>query len=133
MPEDFINRGGFVHMDRPVVLLSAILDLLRHTKPVFLRGEGTLATSPEETPNPESRLWLPGSSRPRTVLPACARPSGASSTASSRWWTFPVEDSTHWVVAYHFILGFPIIFSKLLNVMTEPRLYNMERPSPWLK
>lgn len=42
--EDFITRGGFLKMDRPMEMFSGILDLLRHEKPVFLNDDGTLTT-----------------------------------------------------------------------------------------
>lgn len=46
-PRDFINRGGFLEMSRPLTMLSGILDLLRNEKPLFLGGDGTLSTSTE--------------------------------------------------------------------------------------
>lgn len=42
--EDFITRGGFLKMDRPLEMLAGILDLLRHEKPIFLNDDGTLTT-----------------------------------------------------------------------------------------
>ena len=45
--KDFINRGGFLQMDRPMAMLSGMLDLLRNEKPLFLHGDGTLSTSSE--------------------------------------------------------------------------------------
>ena len=42
---DFIARGGFLHMDRPMEMLPAILDLLRHEKKLVLQEDGTLSTS----------------------------------------------------------------------------------------
>lgn len=51
---DFITRGGFLRMDRPLELFSGILDLLRHEKPLFLHGNGTLSTSPEPAGEEES-------------------------------------------------------------------------------
>ena len=42
--EDFITRGGFLKMDRPMEMFSGILDLLRHEKPVYLNDDGTLTT-----------------------------------------------------------------------------------------
>ncbi len=45
--EDFITRGGFLKMDRPLEMFAGILDLLRHEKPVFLNDDGTLTTSLE--------------------------------------------------------------------------------------
>ena len=45
--KDFIDRGGFLQMDRPLVMFSGILDLLRNEKPLFLHGDGTLSTSSE--------------------------------------------------------------------------------------
>lgn len=45
--EDFIARGGFLKMDRPLEMFAGILDLLRHEKPVFLNDDGTLTTSLE--------------------------------------------------------------------------------------
>ena len=44
---DFINRGGFLQMDRPLVMFSGMLDLLRNEKPLFLHDDGTLSTSLE--------------------------------------------------------------------------------------
>lgn len=45
--KDFITRGGFLQMDRPLEMLPAILDLLRHESPLFLQDDGTLSTSAE--------------------------------------------------------------------------------------
>jgi hypothetical protein len=45
--KDFINRGGFLQMDRSLAMFSGILDLLRNEKPLFLHGDGTLSTSLE--------------------------------------------------------------------------------------
>lgn len=45
--QDFITRGGFLQMDRPLVMFSGILDLLHSEKPLFLHGDGTLSTSLE--------------------------------------------------------------------------------------
>lgn len=42
---DFITRGGFLQMDRPLEMLPAVLDLLRHEKKLVLQGDGTLSTS----------------------------------------------------------------------------------------
>jgi len=44
---DFINRGGSLEMLRPLTMFSGVLDMLRNEKPVFLREDGTLATSLE--------------------------------------------------------------------------------------
>lgn len=52
--KDFITRGGFLRMDRPLEMLSGILDLLRHEKPVFLQDDGTLTTSLEPAGEEES-------------------------------------------------------------------------------
>jgi hypothetical protein len=35
-PRDFINRGGFLEMGRPLEMFSGILDLLRNETPLFL-------------------------------------------------------------------------------------------------
>ena len=51
---DFITRGGFLRMVRPLELFSGILDLLRHEKPLFLHENGTLSTSPEPAGEEES-------------------------------------------------------------------------------
>lgn len=51
---DFIARGGFLRMDRPLEMLPAILDLLRHEDPVFLQGDGSLTTSLERAGEEES-------------------------------------------------------------------------------
>ena len=51
---DFINRGGFLRMDRPLEMLSAILDLLRHEDPVFLQEDGSLTTSLERAGEEET-------------------------------------------------------------------------------
>jgi hypothetical protein len=45
--KDFINRGGFLQMDRPLAMFPGILDLLRNEKPLFLDKNGTLSTSLE--------------------------------------------------------------------------------------
>jgi hypothetical protein len=45
--KDFINRGGFLQMDRPSSLFPQVLDLLRNEQPLYLMGNGMLATSPE--------------------------------------------------------------------------------------
>lgn len=45
--KDFITRGGFLRMDRPLAMFAGILDLLRHEKPLFLHEDGTLSTSLE--------------------------------------------------------------------------------------
>ena len=42
---DFTTRGGFLQMDRPLEMLPAVLDLLRHEKNLVLREDGTLSTS----------------------------------------------------------------------------------------
>ena len=42
---DFISRGGFLHMDRPLALFSGIMTLLRAEGPLFLWEDGTLSTS----------------------------------------------------------------------------------------
>ena len=42
--KDFMTRGGFLQMDRPMEMLAGILDLL-HEKHLFLDGDGTLSTS----------------------------------------------------------------------------------------
>lgn len=44
---DFITRGGFLRMDRPLVMLASILALLQNEKPLFLRDDGTLSTTSE--------------------------------------------------------------------------------------
>ena len=53
--KDFINRGGFLQMDRPLEMLPAVLDLLRHESPLFLRADGTLASSSEPAGEEERR------------------------------------------------------------------------------
>jgi hypothetical protein len=53
--KDFINRGGFLQMDRPLAMFSGILDLLRNEKPLFLREDGTLSTSLETVGEAEDR------------------------------------------------------------------------------
>jgi len=45
--EDFITRGGFLRMDRPLAMFAGVLALLRHQKPLFLQGDGTLSDSPQ--------------------------------------------------------------------------------------
>jgi hypothetical protein len=47
--KDFITRGGFLRMDRPLTMFAGVLDLLRNEKPVFLHEDGTLSTSLEPT------------------------------------------------------------------------------------
>lgn len=42
---DFITRGGFLQMDRPLELLPAVLELLRHEKKLVLQEDGALSTS----------------------------------------------------------------------------------------
>lgn len=44
--QDFITRGGFLQMDRPLAMFSGILDLLRNEKSLFLQEDGSLSTSP---------------------------------------------------------------------------------------
>ena len=44
---DFFTRGGFLHMDRPLVLFAGILSLLQNEGPLFLGEDGTLSTSAE--------------------------------------------------------------------------------------
>ena len=43
--KDFITRGGFLQMDRPLEMLPAVLDLLRLEKHLVLDGDGRLSTS----------------------------------------------------------------------------------------
>jgi len=45
--DDFITRGGFLAMDRPLAMFAGILDLLRNEKPLFLHDDGTLSTELE--------------------------------------------------------------------------------------
>lgn len=45
--KDFITRGGFLRMDRPLEMFAGILELLRNEKPLYLHGDGTLSTSLE--------------------------------------------------------------------------------------
>ncbi|MCU0839219.1 MAG: hypothetical protein MUE49_10930 [Rhodospirillales bacterium] len=45
--DDFISRGGFLQMDRPLEMFSGVLDILRNERPLFLRQDGTLSTSKE--------------------------------------------------------------------------------------
>lgn len=52
---DFINRGGFLQMDRPLEMLPAVLDLLRHESPLFLDEKGTISTSLERAGEEERR------------------------------------------------------------------------------
>jgi hypothetical protein len=42
--KDFITRGGFLQMDRPMEMFAGILALLDE-KHLFLDGDGTLSTS----------------------------------------------------------------------------------------
>jgi hypothetical protein len=42
--KDFITRGGFLQMDRPMEMFAGILALLDQ-KHLFLDGDGTLSTS----------------------------------------------------------------------------------------
>jgi hypothetical protein len=44
---DFVTRGGYLRMDRSIGMLAGILDLLRNEKPLFLREDGTLASTME--------------------------------------------------------------------------------------
>ena len=44
---EFINRGGFLQIHRPIALFPGTMDLLRNEKPVSLHGNGTLSTSAE--------------------------------------------------------------------------------------
>jgi hypothetical protein len=44
---DFIARGGSLHMDRPITMLSAVLDVLHSGRHVVLNGDGTLSTKLE--------------------------------------------------------------------------------------
>ena len=42
--KDFITRGGFLQMDRPLEILPAVLDVLRNEKNLVLQEDGTLTT-----------------------------------------------------------------------------------------
>lgn len=42
--KDFISRGGFLQMDRPMEMFAGTLALLHETH-LFLDGDGTLSTS----------------------------------------------------------------------------------------
>jgi hypothetical protein len=53
--KDFITRGGFLRMDRPMTMFSAIIDILRNEKPLFLHGDGTLSTSFEPVGEEEGK------------------------------------------------------------------------------
>ena len=44
---DFTTRGGFLQMDRPLEMLSAVLVLLHHEKHLVLDGDGRLSTPGE--------------------------------------------------------------------------------------
>jgi hypothetical protein len=44
---DFITRGGFLHMDRSLDMLPAVLQLLTAVEPLYLNGEGVLSTEAE--------------------------------------------------------------------------------------
>lgn len=44
---DFITRGGFLHMQRPLTMLSGILALLQHERPLFLDANGNFSTTRE--------------------------------------------------------------------------------------
>lgn len=44
---EFINRGGFLDITRPITIFSGTLALLRHDKPITLHGDGTLSTTLE--------------------------------------------------------------------------------------
>ena len=57
--KDFINRGGFLSMDRPLSMFSGILDLLRGEKPLYLRQNGTISTSLEPVGEQERALLDP--------------------------------------------------------------------------
>lgn len=43
--EPFINRGGFMRVSRPILLLPSILTLLNQKSTVFLDENGNLSTS----------------------------------------------------------------------------------------
>ena len=45
--DDGFDRGGGLRMHRPMSMLSAIVDLLRNEKPLFLSKKGVLSTSAE--------------------------------------------------------------------------------------
>jgi hypothetical protein len=47
--KDFITRGGILQMDRPLTMLSGVLDLLRNETPLFLGGDGKLSTRLEDS------------------------------------------------------------------------------------
>jgi hypothetical protein len=53
--KDFITRGGFLQMDRPLAMFSGILDLLRNDKPLFLHENGALSTSLEPVGEEEDK------------------------------------------------------------------------------
>jgi hypothetical protein len=53
--QDFITRGGWLHMDRSLAMFSGILDLLRNEKPLFLHEDGTLSTSLEPVGEEEDK------------------------------------------------------------------------------
>jgi hypothetical protein len=52
--KDFVTRDGVLRMDRPLSMLSGILNLLQHEKPLFLHEDGTLSTSLEPVGETES-------------------------------------------------------------------------------
>lgn len=43
--KDFTTRGGFLQMDRPLEMLAAVLELLRHEKDLVLQEDGRISTS----------------------------------------------------------------------------------------
>ncbi|MGE0703036.1 MAG: hypothetical protein AB7P22_03765 [Vicinamibacterales bacterium] len=45
--KDFITRGGTLRMARPIEMFAGTVDLLRHERPIYLLGDGTLTTSSE--------------------------------------------------------------------------------------
>jgi len=53
--KDFITRGGFLRMDRPLAMFAGVLDLLRYEKPLFLHEDGTLSTSMEPAGEAEGK------------------------------------------------------------------------------
>lgn len=52
--KDFITRDGILRMDRPLSMLSGVLNLLQHEKLLFLHEDGTLSTSLEPVGETES-------------------------------------------------------------------------------
>jgi hypothetical protein len=56
---EFINRGGFLSIDRPLELYLPTIDLLRNENPTFFHADGSFSTSREPAGEGEDGLLDP--------------------------------------------------------------------------